>query len=477
MRADERQPVNHPLRVVIADRIPSHNKGEMAILGGIAEGLHMFGDVQLSILTDRPDEDGSRYGNEAKAVDLEEPVRFLRNFGSAESILKSFAFLCQHCLFVVLYKALGTSVLSLMRSSIWREYIESDLILIGHNSSYGPGGKIGMPIYFYHLYLPIIARILKKPTAMVGGSIRRTTRFRGPIKLLYGLSLGNMDLITFREETSLDILAEYCVENGRVFVLPDPAFLLEPADESSVQEMLSRERLIGKKPLIGLTVTRSKAAKAFESEGGLSSYDRHNEGIARLIDLLTDELNAYVVFIPHCTGPSPDLDDRLVASDILELVDNADRVTIMTKEYSASELKGIISRLDILLGERIHSVVNALSMCIPALALIDSRDPRIDIFRQVDLGDMAFPIENLNVNGLFLKVREMLASSAEIRSRLSDRKDAIRDGAMKNFVLLRELIGIESSSPNQIGSSFGRGPPANRSKCRESPTNDCTRRN
>jgi len=44
-------------------------------------------------------------------------------------------------------------------------------------------------------------------------------------------------------------------------------------------------------------------------------------------------------------------------------------IQMIKGEYSSEELKGIISCFDLFIGARMHSVIAALSMSVPALAI------------------------------------------------------------------------------------------------------------
>ncbi len=197
-------------------------------------------------------------------------------------------------------------------------------------------------------------------------------------------------------------------------------------------------------PLIGMTIARHIASKAFPGiDSPRSSYQQHIRMLARAIDNLTDRLNAMVVFIPHCIGfieQLDDRDDRTVAEDIFQRCNNKARVKVITNEYGAEELKGLIGQFDFFIGERIHSVVNAMSMCVPSIALSHSADQRLGIIKMLGQEDAICYVENLDANALVSKINDIWAKKDEIREELKWQTEIMRERALLNSKLLKELL-------------------------------------
>ena len=166
------------VKIFIAENVPSLNKGEMTILEGMLESFKILGKVEVTMLSDLPKIDEIRYGKKVKIIDLK---RSLHLKGELTGIYQKFASaysIVQHLLFLILYKTFGLEALKFMKSEIWREYVESDVIIIGHNGTFGLGGGLGIPLYFHPFYMPLFAKLVKKPVVIYGGSINRLGRFR-----------------------------------------------------------------------------------------------------------------------------------------------------------------------------------------------------------------------------------------------------------------------------------------------------------
>ncbi len=433
-------------RIFIAENIPSLNKGEMTILEGMLESFTSLGKVEVIMLSSVPDIDQPRYGTKVRVIDA---TNSLHLFGNPKSYSQAFRILAstfvtfQHLLFLVLYKILGAKTLKLMKSEIWKEYVESDVILVGHNGTFGIGGATGIAPYFSFLYMPLLRRVLGKPLVVYGGSIgqfRRPFGFLG--NPLLKLALSKVDLVTLRERISHQHVKGMGFQNDRISLTGDPAFLLRPAPPERIKDILAREGIHkGSKPLIGVTVTRKRASLAFpQFKNPDRSYIKHAEVFAEAIDNLVAKLDATVIFVPHCIGYGEKLDDRIVAKDIVQRCRNKEQVKMITNEYSAAELKGLIGQFDFFIGERLHSVINAVSMGVLSIVICNSSDQRLDIIRMLGQDNAICFVENLDAGALLLKIDNIWSKKERIREELKSQTEIMMGQAMLNGKLLKQLL-------------------------------------
>ena len=434
-------------KIFIAENVPSLNKGEMTILEGMLESFKTLGKVEVTMLSDLPQIDQPRYGTKVKIIDVKKALHLSGKLVGHRQLFKifiSFLFLFQHLLFFVLYKISGSIALKLMKSEIWREYVDSDVIIIGHNGTFGVGwgGMLRTPVYFYYFYIPLFAKMLGKTIILYGGSISRFGRFRWFLEKGAKFALSKIDLITLREDVSYQNLRDIGVKNDRVFVIPDLAFLLRPVPSDQAKEIMMHEGIEEtNRPLIGMTITRGIASMAFPGLGNpVSSYHKHIEMLAQVIDNITNRFNARVIVIPHCIGFAKELDDRIVAGDIFQMCRNKNKVKVITNEYGAAELKGLIGQFDLFIGERIHSVINAMSMCVPSIAMSYATDQRLGIIEMIDHGNAICYVEGLDADTLISKIEEIWSEREKIKSDLKSKIEIIEERAMLNGKLLKELL-------------------------------------
>jgi len=432
------------INVFIAENIPSLNKGEMAIYGGMCELLKVIGMTEVHMLSIFPEIDMIRYENKAKIVDIGKSLHFPNKINSTYLRLSVsiWAFI-QHLFFLVLYKIFGLQALRVMKSEIWKTYTNSDLIIIGHNGTFGIGGNFAVPLHFMLFYIPLFAKVLGKPVAVYGGSIGLSKNFL--IKALVRYVLNRIDLITLREGISYENLKNMGVKNHNVYVLPDPALLLPSASSERADEILLAEGISNdSRPLIGITVTHEIASKSSPNLGDAQKqYQRHIKLMAEVIDnLLIEQIQAKIIFLPHCIEFYHNRDDRVVSKDIYDLCKNKANVKVITNEYTAEELKAIMAKCDLFIGERIHSVIGAMSMGVPALALGLSNDQRLTgiiegVFKEENL---TCKLETIDADLLFKKIMKVWQKREEIGKRLKLKMETLKREAMINGELLKKVI-------------------------------------
>jgi len=427
--------------VLLVDGLPGQNKGEIAILEGMIESFKTLGDVRVAVFTNRIRADAPRYPAGVQAVDATRTLPFHNEARSQKKSFRLFwslVFWAQHICFAALHIVFGSRATSIMKAEIWKAYQDSDVIIEGHDGAFGiAGGKAGLPLYFYLMYLPVFARLLRKRVAFYGGSVDKPGRFSIFYGLLFRSVLNRMDLITLRENKTHQYLCEIGVRKERMFVTADLSFLLKP-DMRRAEEIMAIEGITeAKRPLIGITVTREIASGFGEGE---RSYRKHVEILGKFIDEAAVKLGATFVFVPHCIGFDRDLDDRVVAGDVLSRCRMQDRVKVITNEYGAAELRGLIGRFDLFIGERMHSVISAMCMGVPAIAVVTSFDQRADIIDMLGQGGAICQAEKLTAETLMLKVESVWSKREEIRKSLLSQMETARAQATRNGELLKEVI-------------------------------------
>lgn len=208
---------------------------------------------------------------------------------------------------------------------------------------------------------------------------------------------------------------------------PDPAFAMRPCIKEEVDRIIDVEKLglLFKRPVVAITVVENAIImKSFDKEKYWSQkLIAHRKLIAGLVAYIIDEWKANVLFLPHCIGPTINLDDRRVAVDILaHLKGKTDKVRILKTEYSARQLKGLIQRADLLIGERIHSIIGAVSVATPFICLGSSRDPRATgiVAECCGGGDLIYDLKQPDLSELCLFAAEVWKRRDKVHEHLKN---------------------------------------------------------
>lgn len=428
------------MRIFIAEEIPSLNKGEAAILHGIIKSLELIDNLEINLLSFDYDIDSVRYKqNGLKVIDGVHNLKLMVSFERSLilRILESIWTFIQILIFIFLYKIMGNN-LTIMKNPIWNIFIHTDIILIGHDSAFA--GLFGT-IPFFKLYNLLIAKSLNKKTVFYAGTVEE---FENRIQAFIGkFILNKIDLITLRDKKSLEYLKNLNLNLNNVHLTADVAYLLDPAPIKRVNDIFSIEHINKSKvkPLIGLTVTKEMCYKSFpEFESVDMKYKKSLDLMSSITDYLVERYDADLIFLPHCIGPTKDLDDRIISSDIISKTNNKNKIKLITSEYTPEELKGLIGQCDMFIGERLHSVVGAVSMGVPSIVILHNNN-RNGLLEPVLNDEWICDAKEINFEFLKEKIDTLWFKRDEIRKELETKMINMRHNAQFNGKLLQDLGG------------------------------------
>lgn len=436
--------------ILIAEGIPSLNKGELAILLGMLKSFQPLGKTDISLFSFIPSCDEERYPRELRLIDVMKDLHLgtLSFHHSICNTLKMILLpLIQHILFIFLHILLGKNVLKLLSQRIWRAYHEADVILICHDQVSCVGGFL---LGFSPVYIALLAKVLRKPLVIYGNG---TPSIHGWLWCrLARFVLNSAALVTVREADSFEKLRKLAGSKAQVYLTGDPAVLAMPSDPSTVKRILMDECIPAPDSfLVGVALSKSVLEKCRSSDSiHVSSYRYAIRELAKVFDNIIERFNATIVFLPHCIEPYEERDDRIVAHSIYDELRNKPNTRLLTKEYSLQDLKGMQGIFDIFVGSRIHSVIGALTMNVPSCTLAASSDVRATglIGKLFQQERWIYQVENLTANALLQHLYQLIECAQTIREELIPIVRSAKLKGMKNGILLREVLLRDSN--NQI---------------------------
>lgn len=204
-----------------------------------------------------------------------------------------------------------------------------------------------MWLYSKLLGIPVI-----KYTTSIGPAEKLLT------KLTIKKNLGFLcDLILVREDKSYNVLKRSNVKKKTILV-PDSAFFM-PIKESKKSLKLSEEKK--EKTLIGISVSHK-----------LTKFKKNSTiAIIQLINKISDKMNAKILLIPNQINKNnrKKCDMYLAEKIFRELNSSSDIEIINVESFTPNQIKGIISKCDVMIAARYHSIIASLSSEVPVLSL------------------------------------------------------------------------------------------------------------
>lgn len=270
---------------------------------------------------------------------------------------------------------------------------------------------------YYYLSIMMLAKKLGKSVMLYAQGIGPVcgTLAKGAMRYI-----GNMvDLITVRDEGSLRELKRLKVTKPPVYVTADPVLAMHQVDPQIGRGILKGAGVSAVAPLVGISVREWK------------DLEHYKEVLAAVSDLIRKELGARIVFIPmQC--PEDLKAAELIAAKCHE------EVTVLTEQYTTTELLSLVGNLDLLIGIRLHALIFAAVMHVPMIGI--SYDPKIDRFLEILGESRVGTLESICTEDLFTKVKGLWSQIDKPNQQRESHLNELHAKAFQNAELAIELM-------------------------------------
>jgi len=234
--------------------------------------------------------------------------------------------------------------------------------------------------------------------------------------------VNRVDVITLRENQSFEELSNLNISKPRIIVTADPALTIEPADSKEVGRIFDLEGIDRKGPFVGI------------SARGWGEYQGYKDVIAAAADYMIEKYGVKCIFIPmHFPG------DLAVTECISRRMKNGS--FIIRNRYSGSSILGIIKRMEMLVGMRLHALIFAASAGVPMIGLEYEKKVGgfLEYINQAEQAS-AGHVESLDPEALKGIIDNTWAARAQIRNHLAKITPELKDKALQNARIAVELI-------------------------------------
>lgn len=331
-------------------------------------------------------------------------------------------------LLIMLYKIFGRTFFNKSEKVLLDAFLSADAVVDLWGIDFSD--KLGMPqcrlrILFNHLYT-ITAALLKKKVIKYTSSFGPilTPRTRRSAILFLGKKT---DLILCREQHSQEVLINIGIRTPQI-VCPDSALAMkpEPLPPHALPEIFHRNKAIA---AISVSYQILKQWK---------SRENYLDIMTRGIQYMTQEFSCAVLLIPNEIGFPKD--DLWVAEEIYSRCPLKDSVSILPVEsLRAPHLKYLISRCELMLASRYHSVVAGLSAGIPTLVIgwHHKYEELLSLFGQ---NEYLLDCQTCSANDVIQKISNVWNTRREIRQEITRHQEAIRKELDKGAYAFIDLL-------------------------------------
>ena len=252
--------------------------------------------------------------------------------------------------------------------------------------------------------------------------------------------LRKANLIMLRDEISAQLLREMGIVDN-VFVTADPVFSYTVPTETEIQKEMANRILPDRYiclcvrhwfdtyPLIPVNIVSKLGLRSNKYK---DKYEQYICMLSNTVKTINNEIGLPVIFLSFCHER-----DTKVAQEVLTRVNTGLKNHIVDEQYMRPETyMAIISASEALVGMRLHSLIYAINMHVPAVAMV-YQDKVAGVVEQTNL--CMVDVNHATSEQLTELLRSVLTQKEEERVRLSQIHEKIKNQEKRNDELFRGI--------------------------------------
>ena len=272
----------------------------------------------------------------------------------------------------------------------------------------------------YYLTVMNLAKFMKKKVMLYANGIGPVIKPANRRRVCAAVS--RADLITLRDENSVEELRSMGVNRDDMYVTADPVFTFDCLSKDRAAGLLKQEGIPDDRPFVGVSLRNWYNLPGFA------------EKIAVICDEIYRRYDRNIVFIVMQTP-----NDIKISRRVQELMESPSY--ILPNRYSTDEIMGMVGCADFVISMRLHTLIFAAHMQVPTLGLV--YDPKV----KYHLKSLAMPsmgdVEALDTEQALRCVEDMVKNRESYVRILAEKSEELRKLACRNEELLVELINRE----------------------------------
>lgn len=222
------------------------------------------------------------------------------------------------------------------------------------------------------------------------------------------------------------------VKEEEVPLLPDIAFHF-PIPTIDGADILKKNGIIRdkKKMLVGI----SPNMRVYERMEGKGADNEYVKNFCSIIKTLSQQFQ--ILLIPNEIRPLEidSNDDQFLCKTIYNALENKDNCNYIDGYYSAEEIKALIKQTDIIIASRFHSLVFALSLSIPCMAISWSHKYR-ELFKLFGLEEFVLEDKGLDTGKILETFNKLVSQKEAISDKINATLPKLKDANKHVFDLL-----------------------------------------
>lgn len=241
----------------------------------------------------------------------------------------------------------------------------------------------------------------------------------------YSKKILNMaDVITVREKISYNELEKMGITKPKIVLTADAALAVHVENGKTAEIIFANEGIPLNTGYAGFSVRKCPGNDKHQQA-------RYEKVIAEAADYIYNNYSLLPVFVPM----EYQADIFTIQNIILKMKTNG---YVVTNNHSVSETFGIIKKMDIMIGMRLHALIFAAYMNVPIIGI--SYQPKVEGFLEYIGQPSAGHVKDITFETLRSKIDQLLLNRDEVKRELEKSVEILVGKADENSRLAIELI-------------------------------------
>jgi len=257
----------------------------------------------------------------------------------------------------------------------------------------------------------------------------------GPIRTEFGAKLvqnilSKCDFIILREHEGKEEIRKLEGVVCPIYLGADPAINNTPISKKESEDILSEFNFETDKPLIGINA--NKYIGDFEITNSKLTQDKYVSILSEYANYLNKTYKTQLVVI------STSFDDYEINKEVFDNI-KAPKCFIENHQYKHDEIMGIMGKLDLLVGTRMHACVLSAAMGTPIISI--NYVPKVKHFLDlIELKEYSIEPDDLTLDKLKSFTEDILKEKEAIVSNLRERISNLKNLEKKAASELQKIV-------------------------------------
>jgi polysaccharide pyruvyl transferase WcaK-like protein len=251
-----------------------------------------------------------------------------------------------------------------------------------------------------------------------------------------------MEFITVRDQASYNLLRSIGVTNPNVFITADAALTMPGCNDSRAEDILNACGLSAEESICGININRYLDTWVRPKRPSMGK-EKFLEIYSQALNKFAKEAGCHLLFV--CTQHH----DIEVTKELMALITVPVKKALFTNvTYNHYDVKGVMGKLSMLFGMRLHATILSSSAFTPTVGL--AYQPKVaDYFTTIGMSERCVPFSEFTVEGIAKYLISAWEDRSSIRAALERTIPIVQEKAREPARIIARLSRGEAMLPSQ----------------------------